>query len=71
MWLYMESRIQRNGLSKMLLVMTREKEQLIKKTRKKKMSSIFFRFQTEFLALVVVQNSGADRENLHLKLSGL
>lgn len=52
--------------------MTREKEQqLIKKTRKKKMSSILFRFQTEFLMLVVVQNSGADRENLHLKLSSL
>lgn len=51
--------------------MTLEKEQLIKKTRKKKMSSVFFRFQTELLRLVVVQNSDVDRENLHLKLGSL
>lgn len=52
--------------------MTREKEQqLIKKTRKEKMSSIFFRFQTEVLRLMVVQNSRVDTENLHLKLNGL
>lgn len=57
----------------MWLDMTHEKEkQLIKKIRKEKKSSIFFfRFQTEFLRVVVVQNSGADRENLHLKVSSL
>lgn len=56
----MESRIYRNDLLKVLLVMICEKEE--------KLPSIFFRFQTEFLGLVVVQKlQVGSGETLNLK----